>query len=110
MLFIVQHQVAELWLKLIVHELYAAIAHLQADELGPMQKNLARIKQVQRQLFEQWAVLETLTPREYLAFRPALGDASGFTSLQYRLVEFMLCNKNAQMVGVFSHDRLETPR
>lgn len=104
MLFIVQHQVAELWLKLIVHELCAAITHLQADDLGPMQKNLARVKQVQRQLFEQWAVLETLTPSEYLAFRPALGDSSGFQSLQYRLVEFMLGNKNAQMIEVFGHD------
>lgn len=104
MLFIIQHQVSELWLKLVVHELGAALAHLRADELGPMQKNLARIKQVQRQLFEQWAVLETLTPSEYLAFRPALGDASGFQSLQYRLVEFMLGNKNAQMVAVFDHD------
>ncbi len=110
MLFIIQHQVAELWLKLIVHELYAAISHLQVDELGPMQKNLARIKQVQRQLFEQWAVLETLTPSEYLAFRPALGDSSGFQSLQYRLVEFMLGNKNAQMIAVFAHDPLAQTR
>lgn len=104
MLFIIQHQVAELWLKLVVHELGAAITHLRADELGPMQKNLARVKQVQRQLFEQWSVLETLTPSEYLGFRPALGDSSGFQSLQYRIVEFLLGNKNAQMVEVFSHD------
>lgn len=104
MLFIVQHQVAELWLKLVVHELGAAVVHLRADELGPMQKNLARVKQVQRQLFEQWSVLETLTPSEYLGFRAALGDASGFQSLQYRIVEFVLGNKNAQMVEVFNHD------
>lgn len=104
MLFIIQHQVSELWLKLIIHELRAAMAYLRADELGPMQKNLARVKQVQRQLFEQWSVLETLTPSEYLAFRPALGDASGFQSLQYRLVEFMLGNKNADMLAVFDHD------
>lgn len=104
MLFIIQHQVAELWLKLIVHELQAAMACLDRDALGPMQKNLARVKQVQRQLAEQWSVLETLTPSEYLDFRPALGDASGFQSLQYRLLEFLLGNKNAQMLEVFAHD------
>ena len=104
MLFIIQHQVAELWMKLVIHELRAAIAYLQADALAPTQKILARVKQVQRQLFEQWAVLETLTPNEYLQFRPVLGPASGFQSLQYRLVEFLLGNKNADMVGVFAHD------
>lgn len=104
MLFIIQHQVAELWMKLVIHELRAAIAHLQADELAPMQKILARVKQVQRQLFEQWGVLETLTPNEYLQFRHVLGPASGFQSLQYRLIEFLLGNKNAAMVAVFAHD------
>jgi tryptophan 2,3-dioxygenase len=104
MLFIVQHHVAELWMKLVIHELRAAIAHLQRDELAPMQKILARVKQVQRQLFEQWAVLETLTPSEYLQFRHVLGPASGFQSLQYRLIEFLLGNKNADMVSVFAHD------
>lgn len=104
MLFIVQHHVAELWMKLVIHELRAAIAHLQRDELAPMQKILARVKQVQRQLFEQWAVLETLTPSEYLQFRHVLGPASGFQSLQYRLIEFLLGNKNADMVGVFAYD------
>jgi tryptophan 2,3-dioxygenase len=104
MLFIIQHQVAELWLKLVIHELRAAIACLQRDELAPMQKILARVKQVQRQLFEQWAVLETLTPSEYLQFRHILGPASGFQSLQYRLVEFLLGNKNAAMIDVFAHD------
>ena len=104
MLFIIQHQVAELWMKLVIHELRAAIAHLQRDELAPMQKILARVKQVQRQLFEQWAVLETLTPSEYLQFRHVLGPASGFQSLQYRLIEFLLGNKNAGMVAVFAHD------
>lgn len=104
MLFIVQHQVSELWMKLILHELRAAIAHLQRDELGPMQKILARVKQVQRQLFEQWAVLETMTPSDYLQFRDVLGPASGFQSLQYRCIEFMLGNKNADMVQVFAHD------
>jgi tryptophan 2,3-dioxygenase len=104
LLFIVQHQVAELWMKLVIHELRAAIAHLQVDELAPTQKILARVKQVQRQLFEQWGVLETLTPNEYLQFRHVLGPASGFQSLQYRLIEFLLGNKNADMVGVFGHD------
>lgn len=104
LLFIVQHQVAELWMKLVIHELRAAITHLQADELAPTQKILARVKQVQRQLFEQWGVLETLTPNEYLEFRHVLGPASGFQSLQYRLIEFLLGNKNADMVAVFAHD------
>ena len=69
-----------------------------------MLKALARVKQIQRQLFEQWAVLETLTPSEYDAFRGVLGHASGFQSLQYRLVEFLLGNKNAEMLDVFEHD------
>ncbi|HEX4854966.1 MAG TPA: tryptophan 2,3-dioxygenase family protein [Arenimonas sp.] len=104
MLFIVQHHVAELWMKLLIHELRAAIACLQRDELDPMQKILARVKQVQRQLSEQWSVLETLTPADYLQFRDILGPASGFQSLQYRLIEFLLGNKNAGMVKVFEHD------
>ncbi len=104
MLFIVQHHVSELWLKLMIHELRAALACLQRDELDPMQKILARVKLVQRQLTEQWSVLETLTPADYLQFRSVLGPASGFQSLQYRLVEFLLGNKNADMVKVFSHD------
>jgi tryptophan 2,3-dioxygenase len=103
MLFIIQHQVSELWMKLIIHELRAAIAHLQADRLGPVQKILARVKQVQRQLFEQWSVLETLTPSEYLEFRAALGQASGFQSPQYRMIEFLLGNKNADMLRVFDY-------
>jgi tryptophan 2,3-dioxygenase len=104
LLFIIQHQVAELWLKLVIHELRSAIAHLQRDELGAVQKVLARVKQVQRQLFEQWGVLETLTPSEYLEFRHLLGPASGFQSLQYRVVEFILGNKNADMIAVFGYD------
>ncbi len=104
MLFIVQHQVSELWLKLVIHELRAAVNCLQRDQLGAMQKILSRVKQIQRQLHEQWAVLETLTPADYLQFRDILGPASGFQSLQYRLVEFLLGNKNAQMATVFAHD------
>lgn len=104
MLFIVQHHVAELWMKLLIHELRAAIDCLKADQLDPMQKILARVKTVQRQLSEQWSVLETLTPADYLQFRDILGPASGFQSLQYRLIEFLLGNKNAGMVKVFEHD------
>lgn len=104
MLFIVQHQVSELWMKLIIHELREALVALRNDDLGVVQKVLARVKQVQRQLFEQWAVLETLTPSEYLQFRDTLGQSSGFQSLQYRLVEFLLGNKNAAMLKVFEHD------
>jgi len=104
MLFIIQHQTSELWLKLIVHELKAALALLRLDNLGPCLKILARVKQIQRQLFEQWAVLETLTPSEYLQFRHVLGPASGFQSLQYRTVEFLFGNKNTDMVGLFDYD------
>ena len=104
MLFIVQHQVSELWMKLMIHELRFAIAHLREDDVDTTLKVLARVKQVQRQLFEQWAVLETLTPSEYLEFRPVLGPSSGFQSLQYRLIEFLLGNKNAAMLKVFAHD------
>jgi len=104
MLFIVQHHVAELWMKLLIHELRAAVAHLQVDDVDTCLKVLARVKQVQRQLFEQWAVLETLTPSEYLEFRAVLGPSSGFQSLQYRLIEFLLGNKNADMLRLFAHD------
>ncbi|MEW5864622.1 MAG: tryptophan 2,3-dioxygenase [Pseudomonadota bacterium] len=104
MLFIVQHQTSELWMKLMVHELAAAIAHVRADRLAPCFKILARVKQVQRQLFEQWAVLETLTPSEYAQFRGVLGPASGLQSFQFRAIEFMLGNKNAAMLAVHRHD------
>jgi tryptophan 2,3-dioxygenase len=104
MLFIVQHQVAELWMKLMIHELGAAIARVRADELEPSFKILARVKLIQKQLFEQWAVLETLTPSEYEGFRPALGTSSGFQSAQYRAIEFLLGNKNAAILDVFRHD------
>lgn len=103
MLFVIQHQVAELWLKLVIHELSAGIGYLREDKVGPFLKVTARVKQIQRQLFEQWAVLETLTPSEYLQFRHLLGPASGFQSFQYRMVEFLLGNKNADMLAVFEH-------
>jgi tryptophan 2,3-dioxygenase len=104
LLFIVQHQVAELWMKLIIHELKAAIGFIGEDRIDRALKVMARVKQIQRQLFEQWAVLETLTPSEYLQFRHLLGPASGFQSQQYRMVEFLLGNKNAGMIEVFAHD------
>jgi tryptophan 2,3-dioxygenase len=104
MLFIIQHQVSELWMKLIVHELREAIDDLRRDDVNTCLKILARVKQIQRQLFEQWAVLETLTPSEYMEFRHVLGPASGFQSLQYRLIEFLLGNKNGDMIAVFAHD------
>lgn len=104
MLFIVQHQVSELWIKLAIHELTAAIGFLQRDQVWQCQKVLARCKQVLRQLTEQWAVLETLTPSEYMEFRDVLGPSSGFQSLQYRQMEFLLGNKNASMLKVFAYD------
>jgi tryptophan 2,3-dioxygenase len=104
LLFIVQHQVTELWLKLLIHELRSAIDLVAADDLSPALKRLARIKHILRQMFEQWAVLATLTPVEYAQFRSHLGPASGFQSLQYRRVEFLLGNKNPGMVAVFAHD------
>jgi len=104
MLFIVQHQTSELWMKLLVHELAAAITHVRADALSPCFKILARAKQVQRQLFEQWAVLETLTPTEYVRFRDVLGPASGLQSHQFRAIEFMLGNKNGDRLALFDHD------
>jgi len=104
MLFIIQHQTSELWLKLMIHELRAAIRFVRADRLDACFKILARVKLIQKQLFEQWAVLETLTPSEYEKFRPVLGSASGFQSAQYRAVEFLLGNKQAAMVDVFRYD------
>ena len=104
MLFIIQHQTSELWMKLMIHELKAAIAHVRDDHLALCFKILARVKLIQKQLFEQWAVLETLTPSEYEAFRPTLGTSSGFQSAQYRALEFLLGNKQAALVDVFRYD------
>jgi tryptophan 2,3-dioxygenase len=104
LLFIIQHQTSELWMRLIIHELDEVLSRLAADDLGPAQKGLARVKQIQRQLFEQWGVLATLTPSEYVKFRDVLGPASGFQSLQYRIIEFQLGNKNREMLSVFRHD------
>ena len=104
MLFIIQHQTSELWMKLMIHELKRAIGFVRADQLDACFKILSRVKLIQKQLFEQWAVLETLTPSEYEAFRPVLGNSSGFQSAQYRAIEFLLGNKDAALLDVFRHD------
>jgi len=104
MLFIIQHQTTELWLKLVLHELRSARDLMRADELAPALKRLARVKHIQRTLTEQWSVLATLTPTEYAEFRGFLSTSSGFQSWQYRAVEFILGNKNADMLQVFDHD------
>lgn len=106
MLFIIQHQTSELWLKLMIHELRGAVVQLRQDNVDSALKMLARVKKVLRQLVEQWSVLETLTPSDYLQFREVLGPASGFQSLQYRMVEFLLGNKHAAMLKVFAHDEV----
>ncbi len=104
LLFIIQHQTSELWLKLMVHELRSARSLLAADELAPALKRLARVKHIQHTLADQWSVLATLTPSEYDEIRPFLATSSGFQSAQYREVEFLLGNKSADMVKVFGHD------
>jgi tryptophan 2,3-dioxygenase len=104
LLFIIQHQTSELWLKLMLHELRSARTLLTTDELAPALKRLARVKRIQEILTDQWSVLATLTPSEYAEIRPFLATSSGFQSYQYRAVEFLLGNKNADMVKVFDHD------
>ncbi|AZS35589.1 Tryptophan 2,3-dioxygenase [Microbacterium lemovicicum] len=104
LLFIIQHQTTELWLKLVLHELAAACRLLREDRLAPALKCVARVKHIQKTLTEQWSVLATLTPAEYAQFRGVLGSASGFQSAQYRAVEFTLGNKNAGMLRVFADD------
>ena len=108
MLFIVQHQTSELWMKLMLHELHAAVGAIAADELAPAFKMLARVSRVMEQLVSAWTVLSTMTPPEYTAIRPWLGRSSGFQSAQYRCIEFMLGNKNAAMLPPHAHhpDRL----
>ena len=105
LLFIVQHQTTELWLKLMLHELRATRGYLDADHVHHALKCLARVKNIQRTLTAQWSVLATLTPSEYAEFRWSLGTASGFQSAQYRAVEFILGNKNEPMLKVFASDQ-----
>ena len=104
MMFIIVHQTSELWLRLFLHELTGVIECVKKDELDPSFKMLARISRVQVQLTATWDVLSTMTPAEYSAFRNALGRSSGFQSLQYRLLEFMLGNKHPAMVAVHRRD------
>lgn len=103
MLFIVQHQTSELWMKLMLHELHAAIARIAADELGPAFKMLARVSRIMEQLVHAWDVLATMTPPEYSAIRPYLASSSGFQSYQYRCIEFALGNKNPAMLKPHAH-------
>ncbi len=103
MLFIVQHQTSELWMKLMLHELHAAIRHVAADELGSAFKMLARVSRIMEQLVHAWDVLATMTPPEYSAMRPYLGASSGFQSYQYRSIEFALGNKNPAMLKPHAH-------
>src|SRR5579872_1848916 len=118
MMFIIVHQSSELWMKLMLHELKAALECIRRDDLDPSFKMLARVSRVQTQLISTWDVLSTMTPFEYSAFRNALGRSSGFQSVQYRTIEFLLGNKHAQMVEVHKRDEqayaslqrtLETP-
>lgn len=101
MLFIVQHQTTELWLKQLLHELSSARELLAGDDLREALKRVARVKKIQEVMTQQWGILATLTPTEYAQFRGALGNSSGFQSVQYRAVEFALGNKNEKMLQVF---------
>ena len=103
MLFIVQHQTSELWMKLMLHELRAAIGHIARDELPPAVKMLARVSKIMEQLVHAWDVLATMTPPEYSAMRPYLGQSSGFQSYQYRCIEFSMGNKNRAMLKPHEH-------
>lgn len=103
LLFITIHQVQELWMKLLNSELDMAIRHIRADELGPSFKCLSRVSRIQMQLIQAWDVLATMTPADYLRFRPVLGSSSGFQSWQYRQIEFKLGAKNALMLKPHAH-------
>ncbi len=104
MLFITIHQVSELWMKLCLHELNATLACVRRDDLGPTFKMLARVSTIQQQLLQSWDVLATITPSDYSAFRNSLGKSSGFQSWQYRMLEFLIGNKNAETIKVFRND------
>ncbi|HEY1092481.1 MAG TPA: tryptophan 2,3-dioxygenase [Burkholderiaceae bacterium] len=103
MLFIIQHQTSELWMKLMLHELQAAIANVATDKLPEAFKMLARVSRIMEQLVHAWDVLATMTPPEYTAIRPYLANSSGFQSAQYRRIEFLLGNKNAAMLKPHQH-------
>ena len=103
MLFIVQHQTSELWMKLMLHELRAAMGHIARGDLPPAFKMLARVSKIMEQLVHAWDVLATMTPPEYSAMRPYLGPSSGFQSYQYRCIEFAMGNKNRAMLKPHEH-------
>jgi tryptophan 2,3-dioxygenase len=104
MLFIMIHQVSELWMKLVLHELGSTVECIRRDDLGPTFKMLARVAAIQQQLLSSWDVLATITPSDYSAFRNTLGKSSGFQSRQYRQLEFLIGNKNADTIKVFRSD------
>ncbi|MCY7326461.1 MAG: tryptophan 2,3-dioxygenase [Microbacteriaceae bacterium] len=104
LLFIIQHQTSELWIKLLLHELRSARDLLRADDIRTALKRIARVKHIQEVMTQQWSVLATLTPSEYSEFRDALASSSGFQSHQYRAVEFIFGNKNEKMLAVFDSD------
>ncbi len=104
MLFIIIHQVSELWMKLILHELQSAIASIQHNELSPAFKMLARVSKIQEQIIDAWDVLATMTPSEYMEFRDSLGQASGFQSYQYRMIEFALGYKSTHILAIYKKD------
>ena len=104
MLFIIIHQVSELWMKLILHELRSAIEDIGNDDMQPAFKKLARVSKIQSQIIQAWDVLSTMTPAEYLEFRGSLGRASGFQSYQYRLIEFALGYKSEAILKIYEKD------
>src|SRR6201999_4368043 len=110
MLFIIQHQTSELWMKLAIHELSATCRLIASDDLQRAFKTLSRVSRILEQLNSAWDVLRTMTPSEYTQFRAALGQSSGFQSYQYRLIEFMTGNKNAAMMKPHADDRAVTDR
>lgn len=103
-LFIIIHQVSELWMKLILHELHSAIRHINDDDLQPAFKQLARVSKIQSQIIQGWDVLATMTPAEYMEFREDLGNASGFQSYQYRMIEFALGYKTKHVLKIYEKD------
>ncbi|MET3650049.1 tryptophan 2,3-dioxygenase [Phyllobacterium ifriqiyense] len=103
MLFIVQHQASEIWMRLVIHELTSVCDHIAKDDLAPSFKMLARVSRILDQLNSAWDVLRTMTPSEYTTFRKALGMSSGFQSFQYRAIEFLAGNKNAAMMRPHAH-------
>lgn len=105
MLFIVIHQASELWIKLCLHELAATRAQIRADDLEPAFKMLSRVARAQTQLIQSWEVLSTMTPSDYMKFRDSLGQSSGFQSWQYRLLEFVLGNKEPRLIEVHGRDK-----